>query len=92
VFERALKLLTHNRETLERAAGLLLERETLTEAELREFARGSLPNPLGSRHEKKPGVRALALTPRLRLSASRRPARASRSRRRAGRRPRAAPA
>jgi hypothetical protein len=27
VFERALKLLTHNRETLERAAGLLLERE-----------------------------------------------------------------
>jgi ATP-dependent Zn protease len=46
VFERALKLLTHNRETLERAAGLLLERETLTEAELREFAPRLAPEPV----------------------------------------------
>ena len=37
-FARALALLTRNREVLERAAALLLERETLAEAELSEFA------------------------------------------------------
>jgi len=37
-FKRALELLARNRETLEAAAALLLERETLGEAELRAFA------------------------------------------------------
>ena len=37
-FARALALLTRNREMLERAAALLLERETLAEAQLSEFA------------------------------------------------------
>ena len=37
-FARALALLTRNREVLERAAALLLERETLAEAQLSEFA------------------------------------------------------
>jgi len=43
VFARALALLTRNREVLERAAALLLERETLTEAELRELAAQLVP-------------------------------------------------
>lgn len=38
-FERALELLTRNRETLDRAAVLLLERETLGEADLQAFSR-----------------------------------------------------
>ena len=42
-FARALALLTRNREVLERAAALLLERETLTEAELRELAAQLVP-------------------------------------------------
>jgi ATP-dependent Zn protease len=37
-FQRALALLARNREVLERAAALLLERETLVEAELRGLA------------------------------------------------------
>ncbi len=37
-FERAADVLGRNRQTLEAAAALLLERETLAEAELREFA------------------------------------------------------
>ncbi len=36
--KRALALLARNRELLERAAALLLERETLVEAELRGLA------------------------------------------------------
>ena len=43
VFARALALLTRNREVLERAAALLLERETLTEAKLRELAAQLVP-------------------------------------------------
>ena len=42
-FARALALLTRNREVLERAAALLLERETLTEAKLRELAAQLVP-------------------------------------------------
>ena len=37
-FKRALGVLERNREPLDAAAALLLERETLAEAELREFA------------------------------------------------------
>jgi len=45
VFKRALDLLTRNRETLERAATLLLERETLSEDDLRSFAERLAPAP-----------------------------------------------
>ncbi len=45
VFERALELLERNRDTLERAAELLLERETLAEAELAEFVPRLAPAP-----------------------------------------------
>jgi cell division protease FtsH len=45
VFERALALLTRNRETLEQAANLLLKQETLGEAELKSFAERLAPSP-----------------------------------------------
>jgi len=45
VFKRALELLTKNREILERAASLLLERETLTEVDLKGFADELAPAP-----------------------------------------------
>lgn len=38
VFRRALDALTRNRQTLDQGAGLLFERETLTEAKLREIS------------------------------------------------------
>ena len=40
VYKRAFELLARNRDALERAASLLLERETLTEADLKGFADG----------------------------------------------------
>jgi cell division protease FtsH len=48
-FKRALEILTRYRETLERAASLLLERETLTESDLKSFASELAPaaRPLG---------------------------------------------
>jgi len=45
VFKRSLELLNRNRETLERAATLLLERETLSEDDLRSFAGRLAPAP-----------------------------------------------
>jgi cell division protease FtsH len=45
VFERALALLTQNRETLEQAANLLLKQETFGEADLKSFAERLAPPP-----------------------------------------------
>jgi cell division protease FtsH len=45
VFERALALLTRNRDTLEQAASLLLQQETLGEADLKRFAERLAPPP-----------------------------------------------
>jgi len=48
-FERALGLLTRNSDTLDQAAGLLLERETLAEAELLDIKRRIEPDMAAGR-------------------------------------------